>query len=108
MATTTKSRKAKQTKKTNKGSKAKKTLSKKNLDSKNVKDTVTKVVETKREMKYIYPDGMDDQVEKKKWRQKVRNKIYKFERDIQKLEGKEAKAKEKKYATYRKEVLQVP
>jgi len=111
MTKTTKSRNASKTK-TSKakatGTKAKKKVSKKELDSKNVKDTVTKIVETKREMKYVYPDGMTDQIEKKKYRQKVRNQIYKFDREIPKLEGKKLKALEREYAAYRKEVLQVP
>ena len=109
MSTATKSRKASKTKISRAtGTKAKKKSSQSELDSKNVKDTVTKIVETKREMKYLYPQGMDDQIEKKKYRQKVRNKVYKFEREIAKAEGKNLRSLEREYKGYRKEVLLVP
>ena len=109
MSTKTKSRNASKTKtRRATGTKAKGTTSNSKTDAKNVKDTVTKIVESKREMKYVYPEAMDDQIEKKKFRQKVRNHIYKLERDIAKAEGKELKTLEKEYKGFRKEVLQVP
>ena len=111
MTTTTKSRKASKTKTSRAKASGKKASKKSNttdLDSKNVKDTVTKIVETKREMKYVYPTDMTDQIEKKKYRQKIRNQIYKFERKIAKAEGKELKSLGRQYKAFRKEALQVP
>lgn len=78
------------------------------LDKDNVKDTVKKVVETQRELKYNYPEDMKDPMERKRFRQQVRNKLYKYERDIPNLKGKELTDLTKEYNDYRKEVLLVP
>jgi len=59
-----------------------------------------------REIKYKYPkDIILDQVAKKKWRQKVRNAMRKFERDIAELKGQERKALEVKFKAYQASVL---
>lgn len=78
------------------------------LDKKNVKDTVTKTVETKRELKYNYPDGMKDTLERKRFRQKVRNKLYQYKRNLSDLKGKAKTKMEREYNGYRQEVLLVP
>lgn len=116
MATTKKAAKASTTKKgstSKKAGKSKKAtqtkkLDKKELDSKNIKDTVKKTVESTREMKYNYPEDVVETTDRKSWRQKVRNKINSFELSIIKLDGKEKAKKEKEYKSYRKEVLLVP
>ena len=80
------------------------------LDTKNIKETVKQVVESEREIKYNYPAEIDNQLDRKAWRQKARNKLRLFERNIAKLEdGSKEKVKlEKEYKNYRKEVLLVP
>ncbi|MAO08079.1 MAG: hypothetical protein CL596_05135 [Alteromonas sp.] len=87
-----------------------KKVNKKDLDQKNIKDTVTKVVETKRELKYDYPNEMKDTLKRKKFRQKVRNKINSFQLHLLKLDekSKEYKKLDREYKSYRKEVLLVP
>lgn len=81
---------------------------KKALDTKNVKDTVKMTVESQREIKYNYPDDVTDQLERKAWRQKVRNKLNRLELNASKASGKEKKDLDKALADYRKEVLLVP
>ena len=82
----------------------------KELDTKNIKDTVKQVVESEREIKYNYPDDIDNQLDRKAWRQKIRNKLRAMERAITKAEdGSKEKVKlEREYKAYRKEVLLVP
>ncbi len=88
----------------------KKKVNKKDLDSKNIKDTVKKVVETKREMKYSYPEEMKDTLDRKKFRQKVRNKINSYQLQLLKLDegSRDYKKLDKEYQAYRKQVLLVP
>lgn len=68
---------------------------------------VEKVV-SNREVKYIYPDDVNDTLSRKAWRQKVRNKLERLERDMFRIKdqnSKEYKAAEKSYNEYRKTVL---
>ena len=79
------------------------------LDDKNIKDTVKQTVESEREIRYNYPAEVDNQLDRKAWRQKVRNKIRAYERALSKEKDEKAKAKiNKEYLAYRKEVLTVP
>ena len=82
----------------------------KELDNKNIKDTVKQIVESEREIKYNYPKEIDNQLDRKAWRQKVRNQLRSMERAITKAEdGSKEKVKlEREYKAYRKEVLLVP
>lgn len=86
-----------------------KTKEKAALDTKNVKDTIKMTVESKREIKYKYPEeieGPEFKDERKTWRQKVRNKMKTLEAAVGKADN-PAKA-EKELKAYRKEVLLVP
>lgn len=68
---------------------------------------VEKVV-SNREVKYIYPDDVNDTLTRKAWRQKVRNKLDKLERDMYRIKdtnSKEYKFAQKAYNDYRKTVL---
>lgn len=87
--------------------------SKKETDAKNIKDTITKVVESNREVKYIYPaDIAKDSLKKKAWRAKMRDKDAAFLKSIEKLKkAKDQKAlskEEKAYKDWRKTVYLVP
>lgn len=79
------------------------------LDSKNVKETVKKIVTSEREVKYNYPESVDNPLDKKAWRAKVRSKLRQYESKILKEKDEKEKSKlEKAYNNYRKEVLLVP
>lgn len=80
------------------------------LENKPVKNTVKQIVETEREIKYNYPDEIDNQLDRKAWRQKIRNKLRAMERGIiGAQDGSKEKVKlEREYKAYRKEVLLVP
>lgn len=79
------------------------------LDTKNIKETVKKIVTSEREVKYNYPEGIDNQLDRKSWRAKVRTKLRQYESKIHKEKDTKEKAKlEKSYNNYRKEVLLVP
>jgi hypothetical protein len=81
---------------------------KKELDTKNVKDTIRQTVESSREIKYKYPEDCDNTLDKKSFRQQTRNKLKAMESAMLKADPK-AKAKlEKEYKEYRKKVLLVP
>lgn len=69
------------------------------------KKAITQKVIVNKELKYIYPKGCIATLDRKAFRQKVRNTLRKMERDLKKLEGKELKALEAKFATYQHEVL---
>ena len=89
--------------------KGKPKVNEKQLDTENIKDTVKQIVESEREIKYKYPEGVDNQIDKKTFRQKTRNKLRSFERELAKLtDGKEKVKLNKEYQAYRKEVLLVP
>lgn len=73
----------------------------------NKTNLVEKVV-SNREVKYVYPADVNDTLSRKAWRQKVRNKLEKLERDMFRIKdqkSKEYKAAEKAYNEYRKTVL---
>lgn len=79
------------------------------LDTKNVKETVKKIVTSEREVKYNYPEEVDNPLDKKAWRAKVRSKLRQYESKILKEKDEKEKSKlEKAYNNYRKEVLLVP
>lgn len=91
--------------------KAKQTEQKKTTDDKNIKDTVKTIVTQERELFYKYPEDVDNPLDRKKWRQKVRNAIRAFDRNLSKIddtESKEYRKLEREYKAYRKEVLMVP
>lgn len=66
-----------------------------------------KVIST-RDVKYLYPENIVDQLARKKWRQEVRNKYHKLEREVFKFQdknSKEYKAALKEFETYKAQVL---
>jgi len=67
------------------------------------KKVVTQKVIVHRELKYIYPRGCKDTVARKAHRQKIRNKIRKFERDIAKLRGEDRRIMKEQLAAYNTE-----
>lgn len=80
------------------------------VDTKNLKDTVTKIVESKREVKYIYPDGMVDQLKRKAYRSECRTKEKSFLKkieDAKRLKQDTAKI-DKEYRAFRKATYLVP
>jgi hypothetical protein len=93
-----------------KGSTAKKSIKAKKAqtDKKNVKNTIEQVVESNRQIKYKYPEDLTDTVKRKKFRQIVRNKLRKYERELADLTGKAKVKLNTEYQKYRKEVLLVP
>lgn len=99
---------AKSTKKVEKSkSETKKEAVTKEVTKINKTNLVEKVV-SNREVKYVYPDDVNDTLSRKAWRQKVRNKLDKLERDMFRIKdqnSKEYKAAEKAYNEYRKTVL---
>ena len=86
-------------------------VDKKELEEKNLKNTITKAVVSNREVKYIYPDDMaGDQLKMKKHRAKLRKQNEKALAeiaDIKKIKGDPSK-EEKAYAKFRKENYLVP
>lgn len=87
------------------------TSKKAKLDDKNKKETVKQTVKSQREIKYKYPSDIDNQLDRKAWRQKVRNTDSQFKARIAKM----AKAKDSgagkeeiKYKRFRKEHFMVP
>lgn len=70
-----------------------------------VKVNLIESVISKREVKYIYPEDCQDTISRKKYRQRVRNKLHQLElamRRIEDKQSKEFKAKEKEYLEYKK------
>lgn len=66
-----------------------------------------KVVST-RDVKYLYPADIQDQLARKKWRQAVRNKYHALERECYKFQdqnSKEYKEALKVFETFKSEVL---
>ena len=66
-----------------------------------------KVVST-RDVKYLYPEDIQDQLARKKWRQAVRNKYHALERECYKFQdqnSKEYKEALKVFETFKAEVL---
>lgn len=65
-------------------------------------------VVSQREVKYIYPDDVQDTLARKKWRQKVRNELHRLEREMHRItdqNSKEFKAAKKAFEAYQEEVL---
>lgn len=63
---------------------------------------------SQREVKYIYPDGIEDTLSRKKWRQQVRNKLHQLEREMNRItdrNSKEFNEAKKKFEAYQKQVL---
>lgn len=66
-----------------------------------------KVVST-RDVKYLYPADIQNQLARKKWRQAVRNRYHALEREVFKFQdknSKEYKAALKEFEDYKAEVL---
>lgn len=65
-------------------------------------------VVTKREVKYLYPEGCEDTLSRKKFRQQVRNKIHQLELAMLRIkdqESKEYKKAQKEYLEYKKQYV---
>jgi hypothetical protein len=65
-------------------------------------------VTSNREVKYIYPEGIEDTLQRKKWRQSVRNKLKTLERAYLRIKdenSKEYKEAKKAFEIYKSEVL---
>lgn len=65
-------------------------------------------VVTKREVKYIYPEGCEDTLSRKKFRQTVRNKIHQLELAMHRIEdqeSKEFKKAKKEYLNYKNQYV---
>lgn len=63
---------------------------------------------SQREVKYIYPDDINDTLSRKKWRQQVRNKLHQLERGMNRItdrNSKEFNEAKKKFEAYQKQVL---
>ncbi len=73
------------------------------LDKAN-KTVQTQKVIVRRELKYVYPKGCTDPLERKAFRRKVRNKIESYQKQIRKLRGDERKAKKAELEKYESEV----
>ena len=110
-STATKDSKDKVKIKTLKGEKETK-LTKAEIDTKNIKDTVKQAVVSQREIKYKYPeDIINDPSKKKSFRQVARNTIKNLENAIVKAGDPDSKAyriASKKLKNYKAEVLLVP
>lgn len=85
-------------------------LTKQEVDKANIKNTIKQEVISVRDVKYKYPEDVNDQLKRKKFRQEARNKINKMERYLSKLEkgSKLARRAERDLNSYKKEVLLVP
>lgn len=74
------------------------------------KNKLIESVISNREVKYIYPDDVIDTLSRKSWRQKVRIKLNKLERDMLRIKdqtSKEYSRAKKAYERYAKEVTKV-
>lgn len=64
-----------------------------------------------REVKYLYPADTVDTLSRKKWRQGVRNKLKKYERNLYKLQQENDKAafekEQKAYLKYKATVVKI-
>lgn len=77
---------------------------KQTLDAATAKAAATTIL-VKRDLKYKYPIGVNTSESRKKFRQKTRNMLRSFERDIAKLEGKVKAEKMKELKAFEAEVL---
>ena len=65
-------------------------------------------VVSQREVKYIYPDDVQDTLARKKWRQQTRNELHKLEREMHRItdqNSKEFKLAKEAYENFAKKVL---
>lgn len=72
------------------------------------KEGLLEEVVSKREVKYLYPEDLKDTLQRKSWRQKVRNELRKRERKmfrIQDENSKEYKEAKKEYIQYKNKYL---
>lgn len=72
------------------------------------KISIIEQVISNREVKYIYPEDIDNTLDRKKWRQQVRNELRKLEREMYRIKDQTSKefAKAKKaYESYKATVL---
>lgn len=88
------------------------TVSKKEVDTKNIKDTIKQAVVSQREIKYKYPEEIiNDPSKKKSFRQVARNTLKNLENALAKAGDMESKAyriANKKLKAYKAEILLVP
>lgn len=71
-------------------------------------NSIKEEVISNRDVKYIYPEDVKDTLSRKSWRQQVRNKLYKLEREMNRIQdqnSKEYKKAKKALLDYQKEVL---
>lgn len=90
--------------------KVKKTKKEKLVDKtkKKIEANLVEEVVTKREVKYIYPEDCEDTLSRKKFRQKVRNKIHQLELAMLRIEdqnSKEFKKAKKEYLEYKSQFV---
>jgi hypothetical protein len=81
------------------------------LDNKNKKETVKQTVESQRDIKYKYPSDIDNQLDRKSWRQKTRNTDKQFKARLAKMaktKDSDSSKEEIKYKRFRKEHFMVP
>lgn len=86
-------------------------LTKKELDTKNIKESVKQAVTSFREVKYRYPEDIaTDPLKKKEFRQKTRNKLNKFTLDLGKIDpdSKAYRRLLREQNSFKKEVLLNP
>ena len=88
--TTTKKPVAKKTSKTVELPAAKKESTIQEVTKQQAVSIAEKVVST-RDVKYLYPADIQDQLARKKWRQAVRNKYHALEREVFKFQDKNSK-----------------
>lgn len=104
---TTKKPVAKKTSKTVELPTAKKEATIQEVTKQQAASIAEKVIST-RDVKYLYPADIQDQLARKKWRQAVRNKYHALEREVFKFQdknSKEYKAALKEFEAYKAEVL---
>lgn len=76
--------------------------------AKQQKNSIKEAVISTRDVKYIYPEDVKDTLSRKSWRQAVRNKLHRLEREMHRItdqNSKEYKAAKKALLDYQKEVL---
>jgi hypothetical protein len=89
--------------------KTKKTKVVKEVAKQQSKSIIEKVI-SNREVKYIYPEDIQDTLARKKWRQQVRNELHRLEREMYRIKdqnSKEFKEASKKYEGYKSKVLKL-
>lgn len=72
------------------------------------KSSIAEEVVSTRDVKYLYPADVTDQLARKKWRQAVRNKYHQLEREVFKFQDKNSKEYKKAFKAfedYKAEVL---